>query len=1093
MNLNCSHHLFSLGWILALSLARAWGGPIDPISLAGTWRFQLDPNDTGAQERWFDRELKATLHLPGALQNQGFGDDVSVQTKWTANVNDHSWYTSPKFEKYRQPGNVKVPCWLQPDKHYVGAAWYQREIEIPEDWRGRRVVLTLERPHWETRVWLDGRLLGTNDSLSTPHLYDLSTAVPSGKHTLTIRVDNRMIVDVGIWAHSVSDHTQGNWNGVVGRIELSATSPVWIDEARVFPDVLKKSALLKVRIGNATGKSATGILSAGSQHVSVSWNPTGTVAELPIELGSSAQLWDEFNPSLSSLALTLKGDSADDQRIVSIGLRQISTAGTSFLINGRKTFFRGTLECCIFPLTGYPPTEIEPWKRIIRTCQAHGLNHIRFHSWCPPEAAFAAADELGFYYQVEIAAWTTVGNGAPIDRWLYAEGERIVSAYGNHPSFVLIPYGNEPGGPKQKEFLAQWVNYWKARDSRRLYTSGSGWPTIAENQYHVTPAPRGPSGWIGRDYRNSIQNLRAPVIVHEMAQWCVYPNFDEIPKYVGPLKAKNFEIFRDSLSEHGMLDQWPDFLRASGKLQALCYKEEIEAALRTPGVSGIQLLDLHDFPGQGTALVGILDAFWDSKGYITPAEFCRFFGQTVPLTRMDKRVWTSDELISAEVEVAHFGAGPLEHAASYWTLTDESGRSFAHGEFPAKTIPVDRGTTLGRIEIDPTQAKLAVPKKYKLIVGLKGTPAARTSAKIFGESEAAERGGRSEAFFENDWNLWLYPPQSEGEARANVLVATSFDEATSTRLDAGGKVLLLATKLAAEHPQGSFTPVFWNRQWFPSQSCQTLGLLCNPAHPALTQFPTDFHSEWQWENILKHSRAVVLDSLPQSLRPIVQVIDDWNTNRKLGLIWECRVGKGKLLVCSADLEHDLEHRPAARQLRTSLLKYMDGPEFKPQIQIGKELVAPLLARRKTSNLAELGAKVVSTDSEDRAHGNIAVNAIDGDPDTIWHTRWQPSNDPMPHQLTIDLGREVPLRGVKYLPRQDMVNGRIAECEIFCSKAPDAWGPALAKAKWRNTAQLQIVSFPQPVSARYLKVVATTEVNRNAFASIAEFDVVLTEK
>ena len=110
-----------------------------------------------------------------------------------------------------------------------------------------------------------------------------------------------------------------------------------------------------------------------------------------------------------------------------------------------------------------------------------------------------------------------------------------------------------------------------------------------------------------------------PAVVHEMGQWCVYPNFDEVRKYTGPLKPKNFDIFHDSLAEHGMLDQWRDFLRASGKLQALCYKEEIEAALRTPGIGGFELLDLHDFPGQGTALVGVLDPFWESKGYITPA------------------------------------------------------------------------------------------------------------------------------------------------------------------------------------------------------------------------------------------------------------------------------------------------------------------------------------------------------------------------------------------------------------------------------------------------------------------------------------------
>ena len=929
MNLFAGRMTFLLALGLAATPAKAAHAQNDTISLAGSWRFRLDRDDVGLDERWFTRKLPQQINLPGALQNQGFGNDVTPETKWTANINDRSWYTSPRFEKYRQPGNVKVPFWLQPAKHYVGAAWYQREIEIPAAWRGRRVVLELERPHWETRVWLNDRLVGTNDSLSTPHVYDLGTRLAPGRHTLTIRVDNRLIVDVGVWAHSVSDHTQGNWNGVVGRLELSATSPVWIEEAQVFPNVTKKSALLKVRIGNSTGTAGKGTLSVGTQSLPVKWETKDGAAETEVPLGDKAQLWDEFTPTLQRLTLALKGDSAEDQRVVSFGLRHISTEGSSFLINGRKTFFRGTLECCIFPLTGYPPTDVESWKRIIRICQAHGLNHIRFHSWCPPEASFVAADELGFYYQVEIAAWTTVGSGAPIDRWLYEEGERILRAYGNHPSFVLMPYGNEPNGPKYKEFLAQWVNYWKGRDARRLYTSASGWPSLAENEYHVTPAPRGPKGWIGEDYRNAIKNLSGPVIVHEMGQWCVYPNFEEIPKYTGPLKAKNFEIFRDSLAEHGMLDQWSDFVRASGKLQVLCYKEEIEAALRTPGISGVQLLDLHDFPGQGTALVGVLDAFWDSKGYITPAEFRRFYGRTVPLARMAQRVWKRDETFAAEVEVAHFGAAPLVNVATYWKLTDESGHAATQGEFPTKTIAVDRGVALGRIEVP--LGKLAAPQKFKLVVGLKNTS------------------------FENDWTLWLYPPRTDRAAPSDVLVTTSLDDSTAERLAAGRKVLWLATNLPPEHPKGSFRPVFWNRQWFPSQSCQTLGLLCDPKHPALKEFPTDFHSDWQWEDIVKSSRAFVMDSLPSALRPIVQIIDDWNTNRKLGLVWECRVGAGKLLMVSADLEHDLDHRPAARQLRASLLGYVAGGEFRPKVEVSREQLALLIGGRQSGSLSPAAA------------------------------------------------------------------------------------------------------------------------------------------
>ncbi len=449
------------------------------ISLAGQWDFQLDRQDAGVKERWFERSLDQQIRLPGALQNQGFGDDITVDTPWTGATGLDAWLNGPQYAKYRQPGNIKVPFFLQPEKHYVGAAWYQREMDIPASWQGKRVVLKLERAHWETQVWIDDREVGTNTSLSTPHCYDLGTGLAAGKHRLTIRVDNRLIVDVGAWAHSVSDQTQGNWNGLIGRLELLATSPVWIADAQVYPNVAGKSALVKVRIGNDTGQAGQGTLTIGRQNWPVTWDAASGTAELDVPLGANAKTWDEFHPVLQKLSLELKGSQADDQRAVTFGLREISTKGKEFMLNGHPAFFRGTLECCIFPLTGYPPTDVKAWERIIRICKAHGLNLIRFHSWCPPEAAFVAADELGFYFQVECGVWSKPGEDEMLGKWLYAESERIVRAYGNHPSFVLFTHGNEPHGKNRDSFLARWVDFWKARDSRRLVTGGYRLPAFA--------------------------------------------------------------------------------------------------------------------------------------------------------------------------------------------------------------------------------------------------------------------------------------------------------------------------------------------------------------------------------------------------------------------------------------------------------------------------------------------------------------------------------------------------------------------------------------------------------------------------------------
>ncbi len=902
-------------WLSSIVLGAALAQAADSVSLAGEWRFALDRKDAGVAEKWFGKNLADRIQLPGALQNQGFGDDITVATKWTGGTRVERWLTLPQYEKYRQPGNIKIPFFLQPDKHYTGAAWYQRDIEIPAGWQGRRVVLTLERAHWTTQAWLDDRPLGSNVSLSVPHVYDLGTGLAPGRHRLSIRVDNRLLVDVGARAHSVSDETQGNWNGLIGNLTLSSTGPVWIDDVQAYPDIAKKTARVNVRFGNASGRAGSGVLKIGSISRPVSWLENGGSAEVEVALGGDAGLWDEFSPVLQKLNVQLSGDGATDERQLVFGLREIGTQDRQFVINGRPTFFRGTLECCIFPLTGYPPTDVEAWKRIIRICQDHGLNHIRFHSWCPPEAAFVAADELGFYYQVEVAAWATVGDGAPIDQWLYDEAARILKAYGNHPSFLLMPYGNEPQGKNRERWLGDWVNHWKQTDPRRLYTSGAGWPCIPENQYHINDNIRGSKGWLGRDYQKmldavslknvTVKTIDVPMIAHEVGQYCAYPDFDEMKKYTGPLKPKNFEIFRESLAEHGMLHQAKEFVMASGKLQALCYKEDIEASLRTPGIGGVQLLDLHDFPGQGTSLIGILDPFWDSKGYITPAEFRRFYNTTVPLTRLTRHIWTTEETLTTDVEIAHFGAAPFAAAQPYWKVLADDGQVVAAGDLPVQAVPLGTRTKLGRISL--ALRNLPAPNQYKLVVGLKDTP------------------------FENDWNIWVYPAGMPA-APADVLIAESFDESVCRRLADGGKVLLLAAKPGSGNPKLTFLPVFWNHYIWQKRE-QTLGLLCDPKHPALAQFPTRYFQDWQWYDILSSANGIVLDRLPGDLRPIVQPIDDWNTNRKLGMIFECKVGPGKLLVCAADLSTDLSARPAARQLRASLLAYAASGAFNPKTEV----------------------------------------------------------------------------------------------------------------------------------------------------------------
>jgi hypothetical protein len=918
----------------------------ETIDLSGEWQFQMDPDDVGVKENWFEKEFSETVQLPGSMDENGKGFDITMETKWTGGVRNPEWFKDSNYAPYHDSTNVRFPYWLQPDKKYTGAAWYRKKVTVTENWTGKPVFLTLERPHWESTVWVNNQKVGMQNSLATPHLHNISKFLQTGENTIAVCIDNRTkTVDVGHDSHSISDHTQSNWNGIVGELSLQTKGDIYFENVEVFPDVEKKTAEIQATVFSTEKLETTIKIQAfarlknsgknsNKETFEFTVSPGENIVKMSYPLGKNALLWDEFNPNVYELSLQLISKNSTDLKTVDFGLREFKVNGTRFAINGRPVFLRGTLECAIFPLTGYPPTENPGWAKVFSAVKAHGLNHVRFHSWCPPEAAFSVADSMGVYLQVECSSWanstTQLGSGLPIDKYIWDESKRIVKAYGNHPSFVMLAYGNEPGGPKFTEFLTEFVSYWKEKDNRRVYTGGAGWPALAVNDFNNLPEPR-IQGWgeelrsiinseppkTDYDWSEKVRNDGIPVVSHEIGQWCVYPNFKEIEKYTGPLKAKNFEVFRESLIAHNMGHLADSFLLASGKLQTLCYKADIEAALRTPGFAGFQLLDLHDFPGQGTALVGVLDPFWEEKGYVTPEEYSRFCNCTVPLARLKKQIYIEGETMTAGIEVAHFGQALLKAVNPVWKLT-QNNKIVAEGTLGQQDIPVGNAISLGKVEYQFQKENL--PRKMTLEVSV-------------GE-------------FSNSWDIWVYPETGNAENN-DIKVVEKLDAATVKLLQNGGKVLLNLGQGKVSPEMGGkvgvgFSSIFWNTAWTGGQKPHTLGILCNPNHPALELFPTEYHSNWQWQDAMSHADAVQLDAFPAELQPIVRIIDDWVSNRPLALIFEAKVGEGKIIVSGADLMNNLENRPEARQLKSSLLNYMGSEKFNPQVNLSANEVQKIL-------------------------------------------------------------------------------------------------------------------------------------------------------
>ena len=955
-------------------------------SLAGEWRFALDRAEVGVTEQWFTHDLPDRIKLPGILQAQGYGDEIRTDTPWVLTLGDAWWKLQPAAlrEKFSQPGHVEVPFLSQSPRHYLGAAWYQRDLEVPATVSGRYFRLFLERAHWETTVWIDDKKIGSCNSLVAPHEFDLGAIAP-GKHRLSIRIDNRQIIrdpqndGHGVDGHAVSDSLGAAWNGIVGRIELTTTPLVWIDDVQVFPNLERRSALVRIALGTATGQSGTGVAVVGRQSHSVSWSAAGGSTEFEVPLAADAPAWDEFHPVLQHMTVVLHGDGVDDARPVTFGLREIAHRDQALLLNGRPINLRTTHSGGDFPLTGAPAMDVESWKKIIRACQDFGLNGMRFHSWCPPEAAFTVADELGFYLAPELGFWAPFSPGSVYTKYLEEETPRLLRAFGNHPSFILLSPSNEPAG-RYTQVTPAWAKTWHEKDPRRLYSAGTGWAAPEQVKGGAQYAAlvrfgqgelRNVSGWFGGDYRMALEGVGIPVLAHEVGQWCAYPDFDVIKKFTGYLRPSNYDIFKFIAGQNGVLESNHDFAWASGRFQLACYKEEIEANLRTPGLAGYQLLDLHDYLGQGTALIGVLDAFWEPKGYVDAKEFRRFNSATVPLARLAQRTFTTADTLTAEVELYHVAENPIPGAVPVWKITDTAGRVFASGDWLARDIPIGKNIPLGRVSA--ALAALPAPGAYKLVVGLKNSTA------------------------ENDWNFWLYPAAPDTSTPPDVLVTDVWAEAEK-RLAAGGKVLFTprATDLdPARSPPMKRVPVFWNIQMTvrpprnPTPRFDAmLGLLADPQHPALAKFSTDRNCDWQWTPLVDGVKSVNLTDAPRELRPIVAAIDDWNRNWRLGVIFECRVGSGRLLVSAIDLKNAA---PAAQQLRRSLLDYAASEQFQPVAALSGEQAARLWTVSAGAASAPLPPRALDRDLDD---GSIRPTRSVGPPDI------QPANPALPSLFLI---------------------------------------------------------------------------------------------
>ena len=586
-----------------------------------------------------------------------------------------------------------------------------------------------------------------------------------------------------------------------------------------------------------------------------------------------------------------------------------------------------------------------------------------------PEAAFKAANiGLEIYMQAEASIWIDwwmsepqerpemdtkgypkgLGKDPERDQFVIAEMNRVIDFYGNNPSFTMFCIGNELGN-SDFDVMSKWVGDLKKKDPRRLYAVSTARKITSVDDYSATHyikdvgRTRGLNGartdW---DFEKVYNQMDIPIIAHEIGQWPVYPSWKEIEKYKGVLKARNFEEFKAVAKKNGIVDQDEDFRMASGALNQIMYKYETESFLRTKSCAGIQLLSMQDYQGQGEALIGWLDAFWDSKGITTPEKFREHYDETVPLLRIKKFVWTNDEILNAKLQLSHYGNEVIKKGNIMVSVKTIKGKLIKKQIYSLNNLEIGSLTNVGNLSLPLSEIKVA--QQLIITMQLENTR------------------------FKNEWNIWVFPKDVLPNNSKEILIMDEMNDETLKALKEGKKVLLMAHNLGNDTNSTSvrFYPLYWSLTFFPGQGITSIGMLIKDKHPAFDNFPTSFHSDWQWESIFKGTKAFILNDMPQSYKPIAQMVDDFHRNNKEGAIFELKVGKGKLLVCGFDLTKN--EKPAAIQLKQSLINYMNSKKFKPQQNVTKEYLKHLFPLVPE-------AEKVSSDSEFE-NIQLRINAAD---------------------------------------------------------------------------------------------------------------------
>ena len=893
-------------------------------SLDGRWRFRLDPDERGIDERWFARleTLPEEITVPGCWQGQGFGDDSEEEL----------WDFKLKARTLRAT--------------YTGTAWYGTTFQPRQAWRERRIFLNFGGAHPGVTVWLNGCKLGEHHLPFVPFGWEITDAVSFTR-------ENELLVRVSETArpYGFAFSWQGNWSGLYRGVELTATGAHYLSALAVYPEVDAQCMRVKATIGGTMNlteplrlRLSVYPVDAERQQVCLEAPVTGQQIECILSI-PEPRLWSPDTPNLYRIdAELLQGDNVLDAQSERAGFVKLAAAGKQLLINNAPYYLRGTGDFLSCPETGCPDTDRARWRTKLAALRAYGYNYVRCQSYVYGPEYYDAADEVGLLVQSEMGMLGAWGGSSPwhVYQWpqptaehypsLKRQWDAVVQRDVNHPSANLYCMSNE-------------------------YGAGTDFSRIAWQCYHDTKARKPTAlviwtdGGFNADLPGDFVNAEAetdaqcplPLIQHEFRWWSSYPDTRIAPKYHGAVRPYAITIAEEAAARQGLSHLLPKFAENSQRLQFLEAKLKMEACRRDhPHLAGIchfNAMDTNPSPQ------GIIDEFYQRK-YADSARWQQTNGDTVLLASFGAadRVFSAGETVNCKFSISDFSHPPFANATLAWRLVAGE-EMLASGELPVSHNPFQTSPA-GEITI---------------IV-----PAITHPVAVMLEATLTD-GSRT---VENAWQLWLFPPAPALPARLGLygnpehtwlrsvqevpaispaelgttraVLAERLDASLLAYLHGGGRVLLAATEgMVRPHPPNFgyvkyfFTPP---ANYGPYEDGQN-GTIITP-HPMLGDFPHEGFDDLQWFRLLDDHPP--LDLAPLGLTgadPVMRVIHRYPVCRPLGYLTEARVGQGAIICCALSLDQAL---PEARYLLAQLCAYAVSDAVQPTMTLDDRALETIL-------------------------------------------------------------------------------------------------------------------------------------------------------